>query len=394
MWPCKRLRRSVSLASQTSELEHDLSLNELRREQLLAALETLETVQNFAGVAILAWPVVCAVAVALLNKLGFGPYLKRYWFIMLPTWLGPVLVCYLAQSYIARRRAAYATTRESLEVERADALERVKTTLPMAQALQLLMVHDPHGDHKQFIECPPHLQRQIDGLAAEREEFRALANELLLTLGTHLEGGWGAAGEALQPLAPVIRRLGPAQLPAAANLLSGTTGVDSWLLSRMVATPAPPHTARRRPGTAATAARWAGHNDEGEAAAVGDAGTADGASNTPRSQRANPVLTDPAVTAPRTATAGTIRGTGGISLRNAIASIFSGGKATQTAARVPPAERAAQPRQLQQADGGALMPDASSAGVSKCLDFAGGSISGGAAVGDDAPVSPSHTKAE
>ena len=218
-----------------------------RQEQLGASVKWLGSVQQISSVVFVSAPILAALLVGIANKLGMIWIIRNHWTVAMALALLPAAGAYLAQRYAERRLALLKAEATALTKRRRDTLDRAKTELPMAAALQLLMTWDPEGDHRAYIECPPHLQKQIDELSAERDELAQLSNLFLGVLGTNVDGGWSSAAELLRPYAPLISKYAPTRLPAASNLLSLGGGGDpaAWLLSKVVATPAAAHTASR-----------------------------------------------------------------------------------------------------------------------------------------------------
>lgn len=133
-----------------------------------------------------------------------------------------------------------------------------------------------------LIEIPESFQAELTNAKAANDELADVCNTLLNTLATQLPGGWQQARELLRPMAHRLgqHRVGHArmgvgvyrslsfkrfnfsrcklrspssftayvhlqeQLPATSNLLLDETssGMDSWLLSKVIATPARPTT--------------------------------------------------------------------------------------------------------------------------------------------------------
>ena len=216
------------------------------------------------------WPLIVVLLAGAIVKLGLTTLVQAHWSAALLLSVVPEAAAG-AVGTLARKRATVLSSRHAAyEASRRHLCDRVKAELPMAAAVALLLEFDASGDHRAFVENPPHLVEQIDRLTAERDRLVATREELLraldatiMLLGTHVEGGWGGAGVLLSPLAPTLKAHRTA-LPALTHVLdanAGSGGLDTWILSRIVATPA-------RGGDAAVAARTAAA--QGRAAAIED----------------------------------------------------------------------------------------------------------------------------
>jgi hypothetical protein len=91
-----------------------------------------------------------------------------------------------------------------------------------------------------LIEIPETVTAELNALRSQREQLSALANNLLIGLQEASGEGWSGVKVRLQPLMHEIQAL-QQYLPASENLLeSGVgSGMDTWLLSKVIATPAP-----------------------------------------------------------------------------------------------------------------------------------------------------------
>ena len=107
------------------------------------------------------WPAIIVAVAAAMARTGSPLWIRFNWLPVLVFAVVPELLSLTLRWGAARRAAALRKEEGAIELSRKALLERVKAELPMQTALAVLMAHDPSGDHKAFIECPPHLMKQV-----------------------------------------------------------------------------------------------------------------------------------------------------------------------------------------------------------------------------------------
>ena len=160
MWnPCACCRRRP--AAGRSQLEEALDACDSRRGGLRASLAYAASIEAACTSLTTLWPVCIVVLSVAFARWGAPSFLLAHWVALLVLAAAPEAVCLMVRWMARRRAAALRQESDALARRFGGLLERVKSELPMQRALAVLMTHDPDGDHKAFIECPPHLMKQV-----------------------------------------------------------------------------------------------------------------------------------------------------------------------------------------------------------------------------------------
>lgn len=109
-------------------------------------------------------------------------------FVLLPLAGGTV-----AMKALKARKAYHERKGKALVVSKTNLLKRIKTELPMKEALELLNRYDPDGDHRSLIQLPKEYVDEVNGLKQSNAELTKLVDALLATLLVPLEDEGAAA---------------------------------------------------------------------------------------------------------------------------------------------------------------------------------------------------------
>jgi hypothetical protein len=225
-------RRSYKATNSPEEFADALQRNEHHLLSLESRIKSINAIEDLHHLLRVTYPLV-VILVAISISVENDSYL-RYGFLFIVVLL-PLCSSIFIQYILARLKTLSLAAFEREEAVKKELLSKVKSQLPMEAALRLLLRFDENGNHKAFIEMPPHVEKELEKLKEEKRDLIELVNFLSNVILENTQGGYASARETLSPMKSLTAKF-VAEVPSFAVLNQDEDVVSKLFISKTPST--------------------------------------------------------------------------------------------------------------------------------------------------------------